>query len=229
MTITPRMVSLLDSLATEIMTNYRPARRQLEDWTGTHKSAVIGASPPEGHHDHDPDMAVATTVERQALSSDKAVVMLERMHRSLMGVAFCGRRLWATVDGAAIPEPATTDAALLAVMMWSVRRADKDRALASNNKVDKLRGSMQHLAGMCSIYLPPPATKIVDACHAHAAAKLEAEVDPRYRKLHLCDWCYRFRLVHGVNPPPNLVKLHDRGIKMSATILRREGIKTSAA
>jgi hypothetical protein len=228
-TITPEMVKHLDTLATEIMGNYRPARHQLEEWTATHKSAVIGASPPEGHHDIDPEEAVhLTTVERQALSYDRAGVMLDRLHHSLATVAHKGRDVWATVDGTAIPEPAPTDAALLAVMMWATRRADRDRNLMTDTKIDGLRVTMVHLAGLCAIHLPPPPTKIVDCCHAHSAAGLEAEVDPRYRRLHLCDWCYRFRLVHHVNPPPRLVKLHDRGIKMSATILRREGIVTNA-
>jgi hypothetical protein len=229
-TITARMAKHLEDLAMEIMGNYRPARRQLEQWTGEYRSSVIGAAPDTSPPSFRDETTVElTSVERQALRPDKATYTLEQMHSTLVRVAGDGRSMWGRIDGTPIPEPANTDAALLAVMMWAARRADKDRNAVSSATLRPMRGSMTYLAGLCKIHLPPPATKIADACHAHAAAGLDAEVDPRYRRQHLCDWCYKFRAVHGVNPPPRIVKLHDRGIKMSATILRREGIVTGAA
>jgi hypothetical protein len=227
-TITQRMAKHLDDLALEIMGNYRPARRQLEQWTGEYRSSVIGAAPDSSPPAFRDETAVElTSVERQALRPDKATYTLEQMHSTLVRVAGDGRSMWGRIDGTPIPEPANTDAALLAVMMWAVRRADKDRNAVSSATLRPMRGSMTYLAGLCKIHLPPPATKIADACHAHAAAGLDAEISPNFRRLHLCEWCGRFRANEGVNPIPALVRLHDRGIKITPAIKRRHGVKVA--
>lgn len=230
MTISQRMVDDLDQLALSVVKNYRPARRQLEEWTGEYPASTIGASAPTGRHDPRPDDDVTlTSVERQADSHDLAANTLAAMTERLASMAATGRNVWAAIDGAAIPAPADTDAARLAVMTWTVRRCVKDRHAVTLGALGAFVGDLRWMEATCRIHLPPPATVIVDCCHAHAAAKLEAEVDKRYRRHHLCAWCWGFRQIHGVNPPPELVRLHDRGVKMSATILRRHGIRVGAA
>ena len=36
-----------------------------------------------------------------------------------------------------------------------------------------------------------------------------------------------FRKVHGVNPPTKLIRLHDRGIRITTTHLRNNGIRVA--
>lgn len=237
MTITARMAKHLDDLATEIMGNYRPARRQLEQWTGEYRSAVIGAAPDSSPPSIDQVENVhLTTVERQALSKDKATYTLEQMHSTLVRAAGDGRSMWGRIDGVMIPEPANTDPSQLAVMMWAVMRCqplrlngqpNPDASLVSAAKVRPLQQSMTLLAGLCKIHLPPPPRKITDCCHAHAAAGLEAEISPNFRRFHLCEWCGRQRSMDGTNPVPAIVRMHDRGIKITPAIKRRHGVKVA--
>ena len=87
-----------------------------------------------------------------------------------------------------------------------------------------LRPKGVYLADLCHANQPPERHQ-PDGCHAHKAAELSADIDPNYRRLHLCRWCGDFRKLHNRNPPPKLVKLHDRGIRMTASLLRSAGIR----
>ena len=228
MTISQRMADDLDALALSVVKNYHHARRQLEAWTGEYPASTIGAAPSTSRSEPSDDVTVPlTTVERQAISHDLAANTLAMMTQRLADMADTGRATWADIDGVAMPTPADTDAAHMAVMMWTVRRCVRDRHAVTLGRLGPFVGNLRWLEATCRIHLPPPATIIVDCCHAHAAAKLESEVDGRFRRHHLCGWCGKFRALHGVNPPPELVRLHDRGIKMSATILRRAGVKVA--
>jgi len=230
MTITARMADDLNHLALGVVNNYHHARRQLEEWTGEYPASTIGAAPPTSRSEpSDDDPVSLTTVERQALTQDAAANTLASMRERLSVMATVGRTVWGIIDGAPIPQPANTEAAHLAVMMWTVRRIGRDRRALTLGQIQPFPAHLRWLEATCRIHMPPPKTTIVDCCHAHAAANLEAEVSRNFRRHHLCDWCGKFRAIHSVNPPPDIVRLHDRGIKMSATILRRAGIKVGAA
>ena len=235
MTITARMAAHLDALALEVIQNYSAARRQLDEWVGDHRATVIGASAPtsnsSGREPTPGDDVALTDVERRGdpEASDRALAILAAMDRTITRLAVDGRTMWADIDGVTIPEPAGTDAARLAVIMWTVRRIGRDRQSPPEARVGDFARRLEVLANDCRLHQPPPAARITACCHAHAAAGLEAEIHKDYRRHHLCDWCGKFRRIHGVNPPPHLVRLHDRGIKMTATILRRSGIRVTAA
>lgn len=230
--ISSKRVAYVDNLATDIVRNYRPARRQLEEWMGGHRSTVIGASPPTGGgprewYEGDEDVAL-TTVERQAMTRDHATRIHAALRRSLERAADEGRWLWQRV-GHDIPDPVGTDTARLAVMMWAARHIARHPRLVGSRDIERFVRQLERLDDLCRIHLPPPAATIVDCCHAHQAARLEEPVAPSYRRHHLCRWCGEFRATYGVNPTPNLVRLHDRGIKITTSIVRREGIKVHVA
>lgn len=223
--VSPKRVAYIDGLAVDIVSNYRPARRQLEEWAGGHRSAVIGASAPTGRAPINAEPVVElTSVERQALGYDRASRNLELLRHGLERTASEGRWLWQRV-GHVIPDPVDTDAARMAVMMWAARHIGRHPNAVGSRDVRRFVRQLEHLDSMCRIHMPPPATIIVDCCHAHQSAHLEESVAANYRRQHLCRWCGDFRATYGVNPTPNLVRLHDRGIKITSTIVRREGIK----
>jgi hypothetical protein len=86
---------------------------------------------------------------------------------------------------------------------------------------------VEELANICDRYHPPVSSITrTDICHAHEAAGGDAGISANYRRWHLCRWCGDFRSMHGVNPPPRLVKLHDRGCKITTSMLRSAGVKT---
>jgi hypothetical protein len=221
--ISARLAERLDALALEVIQYYHGARMQLEEWAGDYKSHTIGASPPSA----DPPLSdeQQDARDRQAVRPDDAQRTLDRMRFTLDYCATTGREIWADFDGVSIPTPADSDAARLAVMMWAARRAARDRQNAPAAIIGSFDRHLTMLHGICARYQPPKVPeRFVDICHAHEAAGLEAGIE--YRRLHLCRWCGDFRALHGVNPPPKLVRLHDRGISMSTSLLRSAGIRT---
>jgi len=225
--ITAKFANNLDTAVLDVISNYNPARRQLEQWTGEYRAATIGASAPTSRSDpFEKDHVSLTTVERQALIKDKAQLTLMQMETRLIHLSDTGRYLWADIDGTPIQEPTDT-AARLAVTLWTVRRCINNRHAVNRHQLNSFRINLEWLQDTCNMHLPPPATTtIIHCCHAHQAAGLESEINPHFRRHHLCRWCGRFRASHGVNPPPMLVKLHDRGIKVTSSHIRRAGVKT---
>lgn len=214
-----KLVDRLDAIACEIIDNYSPAIRQLHEWVGGYPASTIGASPPTGPTPTDDDTSDTRT--------DTATRTITRMQTLLTRLAETGRTMWAEHDGHPIPEPADTDPARLAVMMWTVRRTQRDPKALSTKKLESYGRRMQALADLCHIHQPPEPPVIIDCCHAHKTADLEAAIDPHYRRWHLCRWCGDFRTLHRINPPPKLVRLHDRGVRMTTTLLRSAGVRVT--
>lgn len=221
MTDRRRIAAHIDHLVTAIIVpGYGRTRRQLHEWTGGHRSAVIGASPPTGGGHGD---------RPSGPPPDRARHLLEEMSTKLDALVTIGRHAVANVDGVVTPDPGPRDPARLAMLAWLALRLTRDHRDIPAGDLERMMRLADRLASICQLYQPPASTRIVNACHAHESANLETEVDPHYRREHLCRWCGDFRRTHGVNPPAALVRLHDRGIKMTATILRRHGIRVVAA
>lgn len=215
--MTVRIVDHLEQLATEILAGYGPALAQLHEWTGGHPAAVIGASAPTGTSTPEPE---------NDSRIDVAQTTIDRMRHLLARLADNGRTMWADIDGRAIPEPADRDTARLAIVMWTVRRTQRDPHAIPPNQLDTYARQLRQLANLCHHHQPPNRPAIIDACHAHKNANLDTPIDPHYRRWHLCRWCGDFRTLHHTNPPAKLVRLHDRGIRMTTALLRNAGIKT---
>lgn len=223
-----KATKLLEAAATEIVHTYAATRRQLEQWAAGFPSTCIGASPPTGGPSTDEERIDLTAVESLASSGSGAVPKLHQLDSQLEWVSVCGRRMWAAHDGVDIPDPVTTDAARLAVMMWAIRRTQRDPLAIGVGHLERYLGSVQQLADHCRRWAPPLPPLMEDQCHTHAAARSSELIDARYRRWQMCRWCGDFRKLHGVNPPPSLVRDHDRGINLSAVRLRNAGIRTIA-
>lgn len=223
-----RVAATLEATAVDIVHSYAATRRQLIAWAAGFPASVIGASAPTGGSTSDEEHVELTAVESLASAGAGSVPNLDKLDAQLSWVADQGRKMWADHDEAAIPEPAGTDAARLAVMMWAVRRVQRVPSAISVGRIERYLRSVQRLADHCHQWGPPQQVRLEDQCHAHASARSSELIDPRYRRWQLCRWCGDFRTLHGVTPPPSLVRDHDRGIKMSAVRLQRAGVKIIA-
>ena len=193
-----------------------PAVRQLHEWTGGYASTCLGASPPSGPSDGDPP----------ALPDDPALRELDRI-RTLVA------RLTATITTLNHPltpptfrAPDESDRHAAAVS-WCLQALNAAQ-IGTQTPIRGICDDARALAITVANVHPPAAPTIVDNCHAHQRAGLAAAVDPSYRRHYLCRWCGDFRSTYGTPPPPKVVTLHDRGIRMTPSILKRHGIRTAS-
>ena len=236
MTDIRRLVMHLDETFAVCRTELGATIRQLHEWTGEFPASTTGAGPASGNHDPeldadgnpvDDDDVVLTKVEADADRPDKARRALVRCYvivdRLVVELGDLGDQL----GGETLPHPEERIAARLAFLQWQINKIIRLRTVPRSS-VARLESSVRlvnELASICSTYHPAPKqVRPVDVCHAHDAAGLDSSIDSSYRRWHLCRWCGDFRMTHGVNPPPKLVKLHDRGVSMSTSLLRSSGI-----
>jgi hypothetical protein len=213
--------------------------RQLHAWTGEFPASTSGAGPADGSGrcvgDVDADgnpveveRVVLTKVEADAANPDEARRMLVRCYVIVDKLVVELGDLGDSLGGETLEHPAERLPARLAFVQWQINKIVRLRTVPRSG-VGRLESSLRlvnELASICSTYRPAPKqVRPVDVCHAHDAAGLDSAIDSKYRRWHLCRWCGDFRSTHGVNPPAKLVRLHDRGISMSTSLLRSAGIK----
>ena len=169
-----------------------------------------------------------TKVEADAERPDEARRMLVRCYVIVDRLVADLGDLADSLGGETLPTPEERVAARLAFVQWQINKIVRLRTVPRSG-VGRLESSVRlvnELASICATYRPAPKqVRPVDVCHAHDAAGLDSAIDSKYRRWHLCRWCGDFRSTHGVNPPPKLVRLHDRGISMSTSLLRSAGIR----
>lgn len=233
MTDVRRLVSHLDETFAVCRVELGGTVRQLHEWTGEFPASASGAAPAEatGHVESDDEVQVRLTkVESDALNPDEARRALVRCYVLVDKLVVELGDLGDSLGGDVLPSPPERLAARLAFVQWQINKVVSSRLPKSSaHRLEHAVRSVNELAGICSTYRPAPArTRPVDVCHAHDAAGLDSSIDSSYRRWHLCRWCGDFRTTHGVNPPAKLVRLHDRGISMSTSLLRSAGIRTPA-
>jgi hypothetical protein len=157
---------------------------------------------------------------------------LRRIHTLMRRVTFEAGTLSWIAGTEIIPHPAATFEAECAYVQWNINqwvRGPLNKHPEVKKSVKHLRVQVDELADILASARPAEQrTKFVEACHAHAAGGFHAEIDPHnYSRQHLCRWCGDFRKVHGVNPPVKLIRLHDRGIRITTTHLRNNGIRVA--
>jgi hypothetical protein len=227
--ITRLIAHLDDTLSSHVVTKLGATIRQLHEWTGEFPASTSDAPPDSSPASTEgPETRVKLTkVESDAANPDEARRALVRIYIIIDALVLDTERLARAAHVGAIPAPDDRLAARLAYIVWQVNQCV--RVTPPKTETDRAQTAVAHvneLAGICERYRPPMArTKPVDVCHAHDRANLESGIDSKYRRWHLCRWCGDFRMTHGVNPPPKLVRLHDRGISMTTSLLRSAGVR----
>jgi hypothetical protein len=242
MTNVRRLVTHLDETFAVCRSELGVTIRQLHEWTGEFPASTSGAGPSAASGrlpDVEVDAAgrplpveqpvVLTKVEADAENPDEARRALVRCYVLVDRLVVELGELGDGMGGETLPHPVERLAARLAFVQWQVNKIVTAPSLPRSG-VGRLESSVRlvnELAGICATYRPAPKqVRPVDVCHAHEKAGLDSAIDSSYRRWHLCRWCGDFRTTHGVNPPPKLVRLHDRGISMSTSLLRAAGIRT---
>lgn len=243
MTDIRRLVLHLDETFAVCRSELGATIRQLHEWTGEFPASTSGAGPSHGTggFGHDPEVdgdgnpvepVALTKVEADADRPDEARRMLVRCYVIIDRLVADLGDLADSLGGESLPHPEERVAARLAFVQWQINKIVRLRTVPRSG-VGRLESSVRlvnELASICGTYRPAPTrVRPVDVCHAHDAAGLDSAIDSKYRRWHLCRWCGDFRTTHGVNPPPKLVSLHDRGISMSTSLLRSAGIRISQA
>lgn len=161
---------------------------------------------------------------------DEARAASRRIHVLSREIASKALTLAYVTEAETLPPPVERLEARLAFAQWHVNQLRRRRSIDRTHRkaVNHLVRLVDELAGICTTYAPARAEdKRIDICQAHDRAGSDAKIDAHYRREHLCRWCGDFRKQHGRNPPTAIVKLHDRGVKITATILRNNGIKVA--
>ena len=216
-------------------TRVGPAVRQLHEWCGGYARSVIGANPNTAGTSSSTPGDTGTSIP-----VDKHRQDLDRLTTNLADIA---QRIYALCKADNAPKvSAEPDKAAAILVGWCLVELSAYEPVAAPGSThvdyDALRRQETALRALSKLTRrariavdnakPPERVTIVDNCHAHQAADLEAPISPNYRKWHLCRWCGDFRAHHGVRPPVKLVKLHDRGIRITTSHLRNAGVKTNA-
>lgn len=232
MTDIRRSVKHLRSTIDDIIATMGPAVVQLHEWSGEFPASTSDAPPdtsPASLEDASTRVRL-TKVEADAINPDEARRKLVRAYVLVDELVLDVERLSRSTGLASIPAPDHRLAARLAFVAWHANQCIRVTPPGSETgRVEHAARAANELAGICSTYQPPAAdTKQVDVCHAHDVAGGDAAIDPKnYRRWHLCRWCGDFRTLHGVNPPAKLVRLHDRGVKITTSMLRSAGVRVS--
>ena len=229
--ITERTDELIDLLLAEERPNIsaiQATRTQLEDWAAGYPSQVHGAAPattppPPPPKPGDEPVGAVTAVEHAYFGGDNhAATLNARLTGHLARAATFAATILTIEHDTTPPAERSTDHARLALCRLALR--------AGSSSTDQLTAIHHELSAAAAIVEnAQPATppeRLVDGCHACEQAGTHTPIDRRHRRQHLCRWCGQFRLMHGVNPPPPLIRLHDRGIKVTRTHLHANGINT---
>lgn len=240
MTDTKTSIAYIDETLTQVIVpQLRAAVRQLHDFVGQFPASTSDA-PPTSTRAPLPDLCAdglplprvkLTKVEADAERPDEARHKLKRVFTLVPRLATEVEWLTRPTRSASIDPPSTNLEDRLRYIQWHITDAQLRRPAKSRTAtLDQIVKHVNELAGICTTYRPAEQrTKFVDVCHAHHAAGMHAEVDEHnYAKPQLCRWCGDFRKMHSVNPPAKLIRLHDRGIKITTTHLRNNGIRVSA-
>ena len=229
MTDIRRLVLHLDETFAVCRSELGATIRQLHEWTGEFPASTSGAGPAHASATSDPELdADGNPVEVDAERPDEARRMLVRCYVIVDRLVVDLGDLADSLGGETLPHPEERVAARLAFVQWQINKIVRLRTVPRSGvgRLESCVRLVNELASICSTYRPAPKqVRPVDVCHAHDAAGLDSAIDSKYRRWHLCRWCGDFRSTHGVNPPPKLVKLHDRGISMSTSLLRSAGIR----
>jgi hypothetical protein len=206
--------------------------RQLHEWTGEYRSTTVGAAPdssPAPLNDQS-DTVTLSKLEQGALEPDEARRSLVRIYVVVDTLVDVSEYLAERVDAEPISRPDDRMNSKLVYIAWQF--AEIRQTLPPTSEMQHVKTSshlVDELANMCDRYRPVTRPVLIDICHAHEVAGGDATIDAHYRKQHLCRWCGDFRAMHGVNPPPQLVRLHDRGLKITTSMLRSAGVKQKKA
>lgn len=232
-------VTFIDQTLCEVIVpQLRAAVRQLHEFVGQFPASTSGAAasttrseqPPELDADGTLLQAVRLTqVEARAQRPDQAQRKLQRIHELVPTLVLDVSLL--SHPSQWIPSPTHRLEAELAYIQWHINQCVRvTPPKAQAGRLIRVLKAVDELAGICTTYQPATArTKFVDVCRAHEAAGLHAEVDDHnYRRQMLCRWCGDFHQMHTRTPPAKLIKLHDRGIKITTTHLRNNGIRAGA-
>jgi hypothetical protein len=239
MTDIRRLVLHLDETFAVCRSELGATIRQLHEWTGEFPASTSGAGPAQASGISDPELdadgnpveverVALTKVEADAERPDEARRMLVRCYVIVDRLVADLGDLADSLGGETLPTPEERVAARLAFVQWQINKIVRLRTVPRSGvtSLESCVRLVNELASICSTYRPAPKqVRPVDVCHAHDAAGLDSAIDSKYRRWHLCRWCGDFRSTHGVNPPPKLVRLHDRGISMSTSLLRSAGIR----
>jgi hypothetical protein len=230
MTVAQSLADLDATWSEAIVPDLRAAVRQLHSWTGGFKASASGAAPdtvrreardtPDDPH-NEPDGPLVPV--------DAAQRKLRRIH-TLMARTVIEHAHLAYIAGTEyIPPPPRRFEAEMAWVQLSIHRLRQGPL----NRTPTVKKSVKHLCVMADelakvLASAQPANvpaKYTSVCHAHEVGGMHAYIDAHYTREHLCRWCGDFRRMHGVNPPTRLIKLHDRGIRITNTHLRNNGIR----
>ena len=214
------LLTEIQTALTQTINELPHARTQLREWTGEHPSSTHGAAPDTTPQPpRNPNEATLTKLETTALTTDRARRHLNELDDcidkltalALHATITAGQhnplkpttRLHIIRTGLTQPAADTLDTARL---KWAYTLLDRVVVICRTTKRINHRGGQN--------------------CHAHQkAGDPNVDAHPKYR--HLCGWCGRFKATHGRYPPPRLVKLHDRGIRIMPSHLRRAGIRAA--
>jgi hypothetical protein len=228
MTDVRRLVTFIDDTFAIVRRDLGAALRQLDEWTGGFSSAASGA-PPATASGHTGDQSIRlTSVEAGAMRPDEARQAINRANALVARLVVDVTTIRRDVHGDGLPDPADALPSRLAFIQWHINRLIEAPTAhrSAIGRIDDVQRRVTELHQITTTYRPAQRnTKPINACHAHEAADLDAEICSSYRRLHLCRWCGDFRTAHGVNPPVRLVRLHDRGISMSTSMLRSAGVR----
>ena len=215
----PRLHDHIDGQLVTAIAELPATLERLRGWTGEFPASTIGAAPPSA-----PRRDVPVDADDSDGGTGSPMLSLDGFQRTLDEVTDIVDQLGETarqmlgVLGYTVGERGALP--MLLALLWSPQATDerlRKRWRFVGHRVDRLVDIIEQTK-------PATTTATVSNCHAHEKAGDPHEpTDVRYR--HLCGFCGRFRSVHGVYPPPEIVRLHARGIRIMPSHLKRAGIK----
>lgn len=210
------------TVLTNLVNELPNARTQLREWTGEYPASVHGAAPATGPTPiSDDDEAELTKLETDALGPDRARKQLDQLDGVIGKLSALA--LHTLIANRQTPDPAERTPRL------DIIRQAYAPPLIDTIGTKRLLWSyrlLEQAVTICRGTQPTATHRAGQNCHAHEkAGDPNVDADAKYR--HLCGWCGRFKNTHGQYPPAELVRLHDRGIRIMPAHLRRAGIKVA--
>lgn len=218
----PTSLGLLVSLVDEVTPVLGEVERLLEQWTGEHSATCPGASAPTSTGLVVPaDDVRLLKVEADAARPDPATRTLRRLRRDVAR-ALVEARQASPVEFP--PVSVRSGSASVLVRRWAMVAllvGQLDESTPSRD-VERLVRVARPVADVCRTWRPPKVEQQLDVCRSHEAAGRFEAIDDRYRAKQLCRWCGDFLAGHGALPFPGLVRMHDRGIKITPSLVANE-------